>query len=145
MEEVAKKHYVKQYEEHHKDVKYRECGLFIYESKQYIGASPDLMLECSCCGKGVMEIKCPYSIVNEIPPQQNLPYLVNSDGNALLKHNHQYFAQIQGQMAVTGRHWCLFLVYTNKGQYVETIQFNKQYWNRLEQNLTWFYDNFLTQ
>ena len=25
----------------------------------YLGASPVLIVECTCCGKGVVEIKCP--------------------------------------------------------------------------------------
>ena len=29
---------------HHKDVRYRECGIFIDKTKQYLGASPDLLL-----------------------------------------------------------------------------------------------------
>jgi len=27
----------------------------------FIGACPDGIVECNCCGKGVLEIKCPYS------------------------------------------------------------------------------------
>lgn len=145
MEPVAKNKYVKQFKKEHKDAKYRECGIFIYENKQYIGASPDLILECSCCGKGVLEIKCPYSIVNKVPSPDNLPYLVHSNGSIVLKEKHQYFAQIQGQMAVTKRNWCHFLVYTQKGQHFERIEFNETYWNKLEENLTWFYDNHLAQ
>ena len=26
-----------------------------------MGASPDAILDCSCCGKGILEIRCPYS------------------------------------------------------------------------------------
>ena len=41
---------------------YRECGLFIHETKQFQRASPDLLVECSCCGKGILEAKCPFCI-----------------------------------------------------------------------------------
>ena len=108
MEEVAKQKYVKIFEKEHQSAKHRECGLFISEEDRFLGATPDLLLECSCCGKGVLEIKCPYSIVNEIPSPDNLPYLVSSDGSVTLKENHAYFAQIQGQMAVIKRTWCYF-------------------------------------
>ena len=69
---IAKEIYIKLFEKERKDTSYRECGLFFDESKQYLGASPDLLIECSCCGKGVLEIKCPYSIANEIPKQKNI-------------------------------------------------------------------------
>ncbi|RMX60700.1 hypothetical protein pdam_00025484 [Pocillopora damicornis] len=55
MEKVAKDKYVKLFQREHKDAKFRECGLFIDESDQFIGASPDLLVECSCCGLGVLE------------------------------------------------------------------------------------------
>ena len=56
----------------YKDVKYRECGLFIHDTKQFLGASPDLFVECSCCGKGILEVKCPFFIANDIPTDLNL-------------------------------------------------------------------------
>lgn len=30
-----------------------------------------------------------------------------------LKHTHPYYAQIQGQLAVTERKWCDFVIFTN--------------------------------
>lgn len=76
---VAKQMYIKLFEKEHKDPSYRECGLFLHETKPYPGASPDLLIECSCCGKGVLEIKCPYSIANAIPSPQNLSFLIQSN------------------------------------------------------------------
>ena len=73
MEDIAKSKYVKQFKSQHKNTSSRECGLFIYEDLQFIGASPDLLLNCECCGDGVLEIKCPYSIANEMPSAANLP------------------------------------------------------------------------
>ena len=34
-----------------------ECGLFISIEHPYIGASPDGLVSCLCCGKGIFEIK----------------------------------------------------------------------------------------
>ena len=50
----------------HKDVKVEPCGLFVLQNKSFLGASPDAVVSCSCCGKGVLESKCPYSIANQI-------------------------------------------------------------------------------
>ena len=60
MEMIAKEVYnIKLFEKEHKDTSYRECCLFLDESKQYLGASPDLLIECLCCGKGVLELSAP--------------------------------------------------------------------------------------
>ena len=60
-----------------------------------------------------------------------------------IKPTAQYFAQVQGEMAITKRPLCYFFVYTQKGYHLETIRFNATYWCRLEENLIWFYINCL--
>ena len=60
MEHIAKQKFVKMFQKKHKAARQGECGLFIDEQHQFLGATPDLLLECACCGKGVLEIKCPY-------------------------------------------------------------------------------------
>lgn len=143
MELHAKEAYSKIFEENHKETSHRECGLFIDETKQFLGASPDLLLECVCCEKGVLEIKCPFSVANDIPKPDNLKYLVSINEKVTLKTNHQYYAQIQGQMAIAKRDWCHFLVYTQKGYHVERIELNIDYWLTLQHSLEWFYVNHL--
>ena len=103
---------------------------FIGDTKQYLGASPDLIVECSCCGGGVLQIKCPYSIVDENPTPENLSDLIYSNGQVMLKKRRHYFAQIQVQMAITKRKWCHFLVYTQEGMHLETIHFDAEYWQK---------------
>ena len=36
-------------------------GLVIHPEYPHLGASPDGYVKCSCCGCGVIEIKCPFS------------------------------------------------------------------------------------
>ena len=81
--------------------------------------------------------------MNEIPSAENLPYLEMSGGSERLKENHAYFDQVQGQMAITKRNWCYFYVYTQKGQYIEKIDFNQAYWEKMKSNLVWFYEKYL--
>ena len=38
-----------------------ECRLIVNEQCQYLAASPDGLILCRCCGKGVLEIKCPFA------------------------------------------------------------------------------------
>ena len=49
----------------------------------------------------------------------------NSDGTkqVVLKRNHLYFAQVQGQMAVGERPWCDFVIYTTKGLSIHRVPF----------------------
>jgi len=72
---IAVEEFIKYFKKHHKNVRYRECGIFIVKTKQYLGASPDLLIECFCCGEAVVEIKNPFTIANEIPSAHNLSYL----------------------------------------------------------------------
>ena len=54
----------------------------------------------------------------------------DADGTkqVVLKRDHPYFAQIQGQMAIGERPWCDFVVYTNKGFSVHRVLFDSDYW-----------------
>lgn len=47
-------------QESHADMSVVECGLVINPEWPHLGASPDGIVQCTCCGKGVLEIKCPY-------------------------------------------------------------------------------------
>ena len=144
MEPIAVEEFIKYFRKHHKNVSYRDCGIFIDKTKQYLGASLDLLIQCSCCGKAVVEIRNPFSIANKIPSPHNLSYLCMCNGQVALKQQHQYFTQVQCEMALTKRSLCYFFAYTQKGYHLETIRFNATYWCRLEENLTWFYNNCLS-
>ena len=56
--------YTKFMKTRHSDFK---CRFFISEEYPFIGASPDGMTDCLCCGAGVPEVKCPYCIRMEDP------------------------------------------------------------------------------
>ncbi|KAL1483792.1 hypothetical protein MTO96_032958 [Rhipicephalus appendiculatus] len=44
----------------HQDFECRRSGLHLSSKYPSIGATPDAMVSCSCCGNGVVELKCPY-------------------------------------------------------------------------------------
>ena len=61
-----------------------------------------------------------------------------------LRENHPYYAQVQGLMAIGGRTWCDFVLFTTKGISVQRISFNIDYWGKtLFPTLIDFYDNCL--
>jgi len=127
MEPIAVEEFIKYFKKHHKDLGYRECGIFTDKTKQYLQASPDLLIECSCCWEALIEIKNPFSIANEIPSVHNLSYSCMCNGQVVLKQQHQCFTRVQGEIAITKRKLCYFFVYTRKGYHLETIKFNATY------------------
>lgn len=66
------------------------------------------------------------------------------DGVAKLRHDHKsgYYAQVQGQLALSGLKWCDLVTYLSGSHTitVERIFFDNQYWNNiLLPKLTNFY------
>ena len=41
----------------HEGMKVSKCGFFISTDQPFVGASPDAIVECSCCGAGICEVK----------------------------------------------------------------------------------------
>ena len=95
---------------------------------------------------GLIEIKCPYKYRNLTPEDACLNgdfcSTLSTSKQIQLKRNHPYYSQIQGQLAITGRKWCDFVIYTKRGISVETISYNEEFWkNKLLPALTEFYEN----
>ena len=115
---------LKQFEMAH-DVKTKECGFFIYKEKPFLGATPDAVIDNEC----IVEVKCPYKGRHEkISPGRNFPYLeLNEEGKVALKRSSRYYDQIQGQLLISRRKYCYFVVYTFKDLLVETVEFDEHY------------------
>ena len=45
----------------HKSFTISVSGLVLDPMYPFMGVSPDGLVNCSCCGSGVVEIKCPYT------------------------------------------------------------------------------------
>ena len=147
MEPIAKESYMKSYRFSHSNVSFQECGLFIYKEAPFLSASPDMLVSCSCCGDGLLEVKCP--LVGKCDTCHNfcvcnLPrYLEISDGKLSLKVNSAYYAQVQGQLAMTGRNWCDFFVYTVNGHFSQRISFDAEFFNKVLKNIIEFFTKFM--
>ena len=59
-EKEAQDIYLRTCKSEHADLKVTGCGLFINTQWPYVEASPNGIIECSCHGRGVLEIKYPY-------------------------------------------------------------------------------------
>ena len=143
--EAAAIDYYKKQKIQHTGVKFENCGFFISKSHPFIGASPDLLVSCNCCGDGVVECKCPYS-KRDADIHTDLPdyVLIGADGQHNLKRNHLYYAQVQTQLAVTGRSYCDFVVYSKHGSIIiEKILFDSSFWQSILANVTKFYIHYV--
>ena len=60
-----------------------------------------------------------------------------------LKTNSKYYYQVQGQMAVTGRLYTDFVVFTCHGNLIQRIKFDSCFWEGMLNKLEWFWVNCL--
>ncbi|CAC5379542.1 unnamed protein product [Mytilus coruscus] len=147
MEPEAKKIYYQQYVCNHQNVKLSECGIFLDKRCSYLAASPDALVTCSCCGDGVLEVKC--LCIEECKKCSGFCHctlpncLYRTDEKLILKHNHKYFAQVQAQMAFCNRQWCDFFIHTCNGTFIERIVFDQMYTEQLITNVKHFFAKYM--
>lgn len=99
----------------------------------FLGASPDSMVDCLCCGSGVCEIKCPFkhrhNTVLQASLSDELFCLHKVNGNLSLKKSHPYYFQVQAQLFVCDVEYCDFIVWTLKDVFIERIVPDVQFWD----------------
>ena len=128
----------------HKTFNMSESGLVLVEENPFIGPLPDSNIDCSCCGSGLLEKKCPSSIKREKPSHENLSFLTPGENDKVtLKQNHPYFYQVQRQMGVTRKNHCDFFVYTHFGIHQEKITLNLEILKNILQTLQRFWYKYL--
>ena len=138
-EKVAREQYLKSQRPRHANIlEVTDGGIVINPKWPFIGASPGGIIDCYCCGKGVLEIKCPYSHRHE-----SIEAAAGNDPNFCLKkdedlfyldHKHTYYYQVQTQMFVCNVEYCDFCVCTFSesidefSPYVERIFRDVEFW-----------------
>ena len=73
----------------------KTTGLHVTSDVSFIGTFP-VLIECQCCGKCLLEIKCPYEYKTRLKDWDNKTFPMNAD--SIIKTNHKYYSQIQSQM-----------------------------------------------
>ena len=96
----------------------QECGIFLDSEVLGIGASPDGLVG----DDGVLEIKSPYTGRHMDPDDAirdkklQISKAFNFKNNEpILKEDHTFYYQVQLQLRVTARDYCLFVISTFKG------------------------------
>ena len=129
------------------------CGLQLMADKSCLGTSPDGLVLCTSVDtlcNGCLEIKCPYSIDGSVTVKLSPQCIAEKfgdkffmksrrDGSLYLPHDHVYYAQVQGEMAILGVEWCDFVVYSNEEIVIDRILANVDYWDHLSEKLEEFY------
>ncbi|KAE9543065.1 hypothetical protein AGLY_002976 [Aphis glycines] len=117
------------------------CGLFIDREYPYLAASPDGLV-----GEHfVLEIKCPYAAKDTISAieameKKLLPFCSVNEGKIVLKKDHAYYFQVMGQLRITQRDMCYFVMYTKNWMNVEEIHFDSSFWKmKMVKKLQSFY------
>ena len=91
-------------------------GLILNPDFPYLGASPDGIINCSCCGVGCLEIKYPskyrYNLIKDmIFGSCGACYLAFGNGGAVeIIKTYAYYYQMQTQLLVTQYDYCDFFV-----------------------------------
>lgn len=126
-----------------RNIKVKPCGLFIDEDLPFLAASPDGLLE----DDGLLEIKCPSSCSN-LTPEEGIEsrkitfWSIDRKDKKITSINkkHIYFYQIQGQLHISKRKYCLFVVWTPHGMKMEKVERDESFWEKhMKEKLEKFY------
>ena len=124
------------------DVNVNECGLIIDEELPFLAATPDGLIG----DDGIVEIKCPSSASDLTPEEAIIQrkvkfWLINKQTNEInLNKKHIYFYQVQGQLHISKRNYCIFVLWTPKGIKIEKIERDDAFWdNNMKEKLIKFY------
>ena len=121
-------------------------GFHINHTLSFLGASPDggVYDPSSDQPYGFLEVKCPFSHRDHTPAEASASSgfycTLDAENNVILRRSHNYYCQVQGQMAIGERPWCDFVVFTPHGISVERIKFDSSFWNPLLCKLEAFFD-----
>ena len=117
------------------------CGIMISPTLPWNAASPDRKVYNPSRQPpfGLLEIKCP--VKKSI---SDVNYLQITDGTRQLQRNHEYYFQIQAQLAVSGLDWYDFYFYVTKDNgeiedFLEIVLYNPICWAEAQLKLDNFY------
>lgn len=129
-EKTALEAYKNQENGRHSGFAVSSSGLVIHTAYPHMGASPDGIVKCNCCGRGVIEVKCPYSCKEKsflLASANSKFFLQKHDGKYTLQRDHAYYYQIQLQMLLCETTYGDFVVWNESELVVERIVINESF------------------
>ncbi|XP_059171127.1 uncharacterized protein LOC131952467 [Physella acuta] len=129
----------------HRNFKITKSGLVVHPEVHYIGASPDGLVTCDCCGHGVVEIKFPSCTKDKMMDDVSKKEAKNIGlgSNKQLSSTHRYYYQIQTQMAATKSSYGDFIIWTTKDVHIERIFFDSNFWSSISVKAAEFFQKII--
>ena len=90
----------------HDNLVISDNGLVLDTVKPYIGVSPVGLAYCSCCGEGVLEVKCPLSATDKFPESDHESFCMKMIDDHWVLQDHENYYQVQTQMHVCKGVYC---------------------------------------
>ena len=148
-EKHARDYYCKLMVGSHSAFEVNEAGLSLSTKWPFLGASPDGVVNCHCCGKGVLEIKCPFCHRNDsiLESSHDRKFCLhnNSQNSLVLDPTHSYYYQVQTQIFVCGVEYCDFVVCTfpedqqQPDIHIERVYPNERLWSECVEKSSHFF------
>ena len=111
----------------HTDSVYQGSGLLLSIEYPMLDASPDGQVQYTCCGEGLLEVKCPYTL-RESSDFGQLAWMCLVDDICGLNRSHHHYFQVHMQLFVTNKMYCDFVVWSPEGLLVERIYPDREWW-----------------
>lgn len=138
-EGVARKQYITEHSKMHESFFVIKYGLILHPSYPFIGAIPNGIVNCSCCGTGTLEIKCPFQCKEQsfekVVETQSSFCLEKENGFLKLKDNHSYYYQIQLQMKMCQAQYCDFVVWKESDMFVQRVSIDMEFIDNAIENV----------
>ena len=89
----------------HEDCNFSNCGFLINKRYPFLVATPDGIVHCSCHGKYLLEVKCPYRCcsreLKDAAVNDSSFFLKDNDSVLALDTTHAYYYQVQCQLGIS--------------------------------------------
>ena len=130
--------------QNHLNLAVGETGFFVNPKWPHIGASPDGLVTCNCCPKSILEIKCPYNCANSVTTSKSgdtieCQFLKKINGKINLDEDHQYYYQVQTQLAVVDVPFAYFVVWSEENCTNLKIERNHSFFDNCISSVQHFY------
>ena len=148
-EPAARRQYSSLMKKNHRNFETSLSGLMIDPSLPYLGATPDGISKCDCCGQRIVEIKCPYKYRLVSPDSDSAlsdpKFCLKLDERkqVSLSKKHQYYIQVQGQLLVSKQKQCDFICWTTEGMFVQTISRDSEMMDAIATKSKTFFTSYL--
>ena len=130
----------------HEDFSLQSAGLLVSTKFPFLGASPDGIISCSCCGTGLLEIKCPYKYRDcniESINDSDFYLRLNEANEWEVNTEHEYYFQIQGQMGIWDKPYCDFFCWTLKGNITVRVTYDHDFFEQMVVKLQHFFTKYV--